>query len=126
MTSNPATSVAQRVAEIPVQRRARAEDQGQRAGPELVDQVLAVRAERLGQRGRRPHAAHQDRGRHVAAAPLGGEQRGDRGRGEGVGADAVDGIGGQHDELALLDGAGGRDQAVLPLLRVGAVVSSAH
>ena len=40
---------------------------------------------------------------------------------EGVGADAVDGVGGQHDEAAALDGADRRSDSGRARLGVGAV-----
>ena len=60
-------------------------------------------AQRLRQRRRRAHAADQHRGRHVPAAPLGRQQRGDRLRGERVRAEPVHRVGGQDDKPTRLD-----------------------
>ena len=96
-------TVPGRVTEIPLQRRRLLDDQAQCAGPERANQLA---------RGIR-HGVHQavdgvpgpdEHGnRHVAAAALGRQQRGDRGAVERVGADPVDGVGGQDDEPATLD-----------------------
>ena len=63
---------------------------------------------------------------HVAAAALGLQQVADGLRAEGVGADAVHGVGGQHDELAAADGGRGLAQTGRAVGRVVAVVSPCH
>src|SRR5690242_2908388 len=88
------------VTEVPHQRGAGPEHQGEGARPELVDQVLPERAEVIHQRGRGSRGADQHRRRHVTAAALGRQHGGDRGRDEGVRADAVHGVRRQHDQLS--------------------------
>src|SRR5215470_12848295 len=114
------------LAQVPQQRRAGPEDQGERARPELVDQVLPERAEVVDQRRGRPRGADQHRRRHVPAPALGRQHGGDRGRDERVRADAVHRVGRQHDQLA---GASRRHRGVDPRgprERVAAVVTRAH
>ena len=77
-------------------------------GQNALDQRARVAGEPVGERVERGGRADQHRRRHVPAAALGVEQAPDGGRVEGVGADAVDGVGGQHDQLAAPDGEAGR------------------
>ena len=93
------------VPQIPGQRRAGPGDQGQAARPELVDQVLTERPHVLDQRGRGADGTDEHRGRHVPAAPLGRQEPADRPRRERVRADAVDRVGRQDDQFALLTAA---------------------
>jgi hypothetical protein len=100
-------------------------DERQPTRPERLDQCVdgLVGDGDTAQRGRR---TDQHRHRHVPATPLGLQQRRDGLGRERVGADAVDGVGGQHDELAVADGAGRGGDAALPLGLVGAVVQGTH
>ena len=107
------------VAEVPLQRRLLVAHQGQRAGPQLGDQRPGVRRHPDGQRVERGGRRDQHRWRHLAAAALRGEQPLHRLRVEGVGADAVHRVGGQHDELAALHREGGLGDAGLALGLLG-------
>ena len=64
-------------------------------------------------------ALDQHRRRHLAAPALGVEQLGHGVGVEGVGGDAVDGVGGQHHQLAALECQSGGLDGGLPLLRGG-------
>ena len=84
-------------------------DQREPARPERLGEPVRATGGRLhhepGQRRRLPD---EHRHRHRPAAVLGGQQPGHRGGGEGVGRDAVDGVGGQQHQLAAADrGRGG-------------------
>ena len=117
---------ARRITEVPLQRRRLLDDEAQCAGPERADQL----ARGVG------HGVHQaldgvprpdeHRDGHVAAPALRRQQRRHRGVVEGVGADAVDGVGGQHDEAPALDRADGRSDSGRPRLGVGAVEQLSH
>ncbi len=114
------------LAEVPAQRAVGPADQGELAGPELLDQGLARVARVLDQRRRRADRPDEHRRRHLAAAALGHEQPRDGGRHERVRADAVDGVGGQHDEPTAFEGTDRRSDAGLPLFGVGAVEHVCH
>ena len=88
------------VAEVPGQRRRVLHHQGQRAGPERLDQVARRAGHRADQAVDGVPGTDQHRHRHVPAAALGGQQAGHRGGVEGVRADAVQGVGRQHHERA--------------------------
>src|SRR5262245_53507681 len=114
------------VAQVPEQRRAGPEHQGERARPELVDQVLPERAKVVHERRRGPRGPDEHRRRHVPAPALGRQHGGDRRRDERVGSDAVHRVGRQHDQLA---GPGRRHRGLDPrdpFLRIPAVVTLAH
>src|SRR5262245_12042395 len=88
------------VAEVPGERRLLLADQRERTGPEGVDEFAGEVRHLGGQRVQGGLGGDQNRRRHAAAAALGPEQPAYGGRVEGVSGDAVDGVGGQDDELA--------------------------
>ena len=98
-------------------------DQGQRAGPELLDQRPRPRRDPDRQRVEGGGRRHEHRRRHVAAAALGVEELLDRVLVEGVGGQAVDGVRRQHHEAAALDGQAGRLDGGLALLVGGGRVA---
>src|SRR6266545_3427379 len=94
---------ATRVAEVPADPGRLAQHDRERAGPPGGHQRLGLLGEVLDQADGLAPAVHQHRQRQVAAAPLDGEQGVDRRAVEGVAADAVDGVGRQHDHAAARD-----------------------
>src|SRR6266542_1047732 len=94
---------APRVAEVPADPGRLAQHDRERAGPPGGHQRLGLLGEVLDQADGLAPAVHQHRQRQVAAAPLDGEQGVDRRAVEGVAADAVDGVGRQHDHAAARD-----------------------
>ena len=80
------------VAEVPLQRRLGVADQGQRPGPELLDERAGVARDPDRERVERGGRRDQHRRRHLATAALGVEQVGDRLVVEGVRGDPVDGV----------------------------------
>jgi hypothetical protein len=101
-------------------------DQGERAGPEGVDQFPRLLGEVRDDAVQGVRGADEDRRGHIAPAALGLQQIADRFLVEGVRADAVHGVGGQDDEFAALDGRRGLTQAGDPVGRIRAVVSPCH
>ena len=107
------------VAEVPGQGRRVLEHQGQPAGPERLGELVRDRrqAARPGRPASTPRRSAPGTGmvrpRFLAASsPV------DRGRREGVGGDAVDGVGGQQHQLAAAD-RGGRGVEAGGALRRG-------
>ena len=94
---------AARLAEVPRERRLRGQDDREPAGPERLDEPL----DGLGHFGhegtQRREARDEDGRRRLPAAALRIEQPLHGGRAERVGGDAVDGVGGDDDELAAAD-----------------------
>ena len=122
VVGHPHRDRAAGVAEVPLQRGVGVADQGQRAGPELLDQGSGPRRDPDRQRVEGGGRRDQDRRRHVAAAALGVEQPLDRVLVEGVRGQAVDGVGRQHHEASALDGqAGGLDRGLALLVGGGRV-----
>ena len=117
---------ARRIAEIPLQRRRLLDNEAQRAGPERADQFPGGVRHRVHQAFDGVPGPDEHRDGHVAAAALRRQQRRDRGAVEGVSADAVDGVGGQHDEASALDRADRRGDSRRARLGVGAVEHGAH
>ena len=114
------------VAEVPGQGRRVLEHQGEPAGPERLGQLVRHRRQVHDQPGQRRRLADQHRHGHRPAAVLGREQAGHRGRGERVGGDAVDGVGGQQHQLAPADRGRGGVEAGGACVGVGAVVEVGH
>ena len=122
VVGHPHRDGAAGVAEVPLQRGVGVADQGQRAGPELLDQGPRPRRDPDRQRVEGGGRRDQDRRRHVAAAALGVEELLDGVLVEGVGGQAVDGVGRQHHEAPALDGqAGGLDRGLALLVGGGRV-----
>ena len=127
VVGHPHRDGAAGVAEVPLQRGVGVADQGQRAGPELLDQRPGPGRDPDRQRVEGGRRRDQDRRRHVAAAALGVEQLLDGVLVEGVGGQAVDGVGRQHHEASALDGqAGGLDRGLALLVGGGRVALPAH
>ena len=95
-------------------------------GPERVDEVAGGLGDVGGDAVEGAARPDQHRQRHVAAAALGREQVAYGDPAERVGADAVDGVGGQHDEVAPVDRGHRQVDRLLARLGVGAVEHSAH
>jgi hypothetical protein len=109
------------LAEVPGQRRLLAADHGQRAGPERLDGRPEPRGDVDGEGVERRRSADQHRWRHLPPATLGVEEVLHRTRIERIGRDAVDRVGGEHDELALLEGRLRRQEPAVELLVHAAV-----
>ena len=99
---HPHRDRAARVAEVPGEALRCAHDQRQRPGPERLDHPASERPELVDQAVEGPPRADEDRGRHVATTALRLEQLAHRDRRERVRRDAVDRVGGKHDELTGL------------------------
>ena len=87
------------LAEVPAQVGGGGEDQGQRAGPESLDQGAGGGRDVGHDAGELVGAGDQHRRGHLAAASLGGQEPGDGSGIRGQGADAVHGVRG-HDQQA--------------------------
>ena len=118
MQRHPDRDGAAGLAEVPLQRRLDAGDEGQPARPERLDQVPggAARARSRCRRGCAAYPTSTGTGMSPAAA-LGREQPGDGLRRERVGAQAVDRVGRQHDELAAAYRVAGQVEPDRPLAR---------
>ena len=91
------------LAEVPAERRLRAEDDRQPAGPELVEQRADARGRRSASASRVACPGISTGGGDCAAAPLRVEQALHGAGFERVGGDAVHRVGREHDELAASD-----------------------
>ena len=117
---------AARLAEVPLQRGLRVQDDREPAGPELLDEP-AHRSGHLAREGvERGDAGDQHGWRRGALTALGLEESGDRGRVERVGGDAVDRVGGNHHEFAAADGPAGEAHAGEQLGVDRTVVDGSH
>ena len=117
---------AARVTEIPLQRRRLLHHQTQRPGPEGANEFMGRIRHRIDQSGDGVPTADQYSDRHVAAAALSRQQVCHGAVVEGVGGNAVHGVGGQHDEPSTLDRIGCRGDGLRAIQRIAAVQHPGH
>ena len=114
------------VAEIPRERGLSGQHDRQAARPEGLDETLDGLGYLGDERAHGREARDEHGRRRLAPAALRGEQTRDGRRAERVGADAVDGVGRQHDELASGDGLPCPAHSGQQLLGVAAVEELRH
>src|SRR5690606_34445412 len=115
-----------RVAEVPRKRFASREDEGQRAGPKRFHEGSRGIRNLFSERVESWNSRHEHGGRSRTATALRGEQSRDSGRAEGITRDAVDGVGGDDDELPAPKSTATEPQALEKLRLDGAVVDGRH
>ena len=103
------------LAQVPAQRGVGVKNDGQRAGPETVAQVVDVVRNVIHHAGERRDIKDEYGRRHGAVAALICQQFGNALMREGIGGNTVDGIGGHHNRVVRLEGLAGGVQRLAGL-----------
>src|SRR5690606_14634440 len=114
------------VSEVPGEGFARRQDEGERAGPERRDEGAGSIRNIFCERVECGYSGYENGGRRRSVATLCVEQAGDGGGAERVAGDAVDGVGGDDDELAATECAAREPHSFEQLGFDAAVVDAPH
>ena len=117
---------ALRLAEVPGQRRLRRQDDREPAGPELLDESLDGLGHLGDECAQRGESGDEHGRRRLTAAPFASSSRATARGVERVRGDAVDGVGGEDDELAPADGLARLTHAGEKLRLIAAVEDGGH